>query len=41
MNIDGEPVVDYSAPLATVFDSLNATIFGGFISTTVYKTIEF
>jgi prepilin-type N-terminal cleavage/methylation domain-containing protein len=34
-------VVDYGAPLETVLANLKSTLFGGEISTTVYKTIEF
>lgn len=33
--------IDYTLPLATVVTNLRATFFGGGISPTVYKTIEF
>jgi len=41
MSFDGEPIINYNEPLATVLSNLKSTFFGDQISTTVYKTIVF
>ena len=41
MTASENPPIDYNAPLETVLGNLKTTFFGGEISTTVYKTLEF